>query len=171
MNLLTKTGIAAALLSTALFANAAEAQQKVGFVSIQQVFGNLPEARNLEQKVEDEFKSRIEEINALQTKMGELSEKAQRDRAILSQADLLNMEREMEMLETQRQLKTKAVREDMNRRGGELRDQLMAEVMRNAQAVAQEQNYDVVVRATALVYAKDSSDLTDDVIKKMTGGK
>jgi|SRR5690554_373838 len=167
---MTKTAIAAALLSTALFANAAEAQQKVGFISLQQVFGSLPEARNLEQKVEDEFKSRIEEINALQTKMGELSEKAQRDRAILSQADLLTMEREMEMLETQRQLKTKAVREDMNRRGSELRDQLMAEVMRNAQAVAQEQNYDVVVRATALVYAKDSSDLTEQVIKKMTGG-
>lgn len=80
------------------------------------------------------------------------------------------MEREMEMLDTTRQLKVKALREDMNRRGNEVRDQLMTEVMRNAQAVASEQNYDVVLQSSALIYAADSADLTDEVVNKMTGG-
>src|SRR5690554_3965089 len=138
--------MAAALFSTALFANAAEAQQKIGFVSVQEVFANLPQARNLEQQIQDEFKAQIEEVNGFEEKMRALSEKAQRDASIMSPGERVNMEREMEMLETTRQLKVKALREDMNRRGSEMRDQLMAEVMRNAQSVASEQKYDVVLQ-------------------------
>lgn len=170
MNKLIKTSMAAALLSTALFANAAEAQQKIGFVSVQEVFANLPQARNLEQQIQDEFKAQIEEVNGFEEKMRALSEKAQRDASIMSPGERVNMEREMEMLETTRQLKVKALREDMNRRGSEMRDQLMAEVMRNAQSVASEQKYDVVLQRSALIYAADSANLTDAVIKKMNGG-
>lgn len=170
MKYFVKTSLAAALLSTALFANAAEAQQKIGVVSIQEVLSQLPQARNLEQQVQDEFKKQIEEVGKIEEQMRGLGEKAQRDAAILSNSERLSMEREMEMLETTRQLKMKALREDMNRRGNELRDQLMAEVMRNTQSVANEQNYDVVLQSSALLYASDSADLTSAVIKKMTGG-
>ena len=99
-----------------------------------------------------------------------LSEKAQRDASIMSPGERVTMEREMEMLDTTRQLKVKALREDMGRRGNEVRDQLMGEVMRNAQSVATEQSFDVVLQRSALVYANDAANLTDEVIKKMTGG-
>jgi len=165
-----KTSIAVALLSTALFANAAEAQQKIGFVSIQEVLSKLPQARNLEAQVQDEFKKQIDEVSKIEEQMRGLSEKAQRDASILSNTERLAMEREMEMLETTRQLKLKALREDMNRRGNELRDQLMTDVMRQTQAVANEQKFDVVLQSSALLYAADSADLTDAVVKKMTGG-
>ncbi|OZB06820.1 MAG: hypothetical protein B7X54_00800 [Idiomarina sp. 34-48-12] len=167
---IVKSSIAVALLSSAFFANAAEAQQKIGFVSMQEVLANLPQARNLEQQVQDEFKGQIEEVTKLEEQMRALSEKAQRDASIMSPAERIKMEREMEMLDTTRQLKVKALREDMGRRGNELRDKLMTDVMRNAQAVASEQSYDVVLQSSALVYAADSANLTDEVVKKMTGG-
>ena len=99
-----------------------------------------------------------------------LQEKAERDRNIMSQSEMQNMGRELELLDATRQVKTKDLREDMQRRGNELRDQLMAEVVRNAQALASEQKFDVVLSANSLVYANESFDLTDDVLKKMTGG-
>lgn len=170
MKAIVKSSIAVALLSSALFANAAEAQQKIGFVSMQEVLANLPQARNLEQQVQDEFKGQIEEVTKLEEQMRALSEKAQRDATIMSPAERIKMEREMEMLDTTRQLKVKALREDMGRRGNELRDKLMTDVMRNAQAVASEQSFDVVLQSSALVYAADSANLTDEVVKKMTGG-
>lgn len=170
MKAIVKSSIAVALLSSAFFANAAEAQQKIGFVSMQEVLANLPQARNLEQQVQDEFKGQIEEVTKLEEQMRALSEKAQRDASIMSPAERIKMEREMEMLDTTRQLKVKALREDMGRRGNELRDKLMTDVMRNAQAVASEQSYDVVLQSSALVYAADSANLTDEVVKKMTGG-
>lgn len=170
MNKIVKTSIAAALLSTALFANAAEAQQKIGYVNMQQVLMNLPQARNLEETVQEEFKSRIAEIEEIETKMKGLQDKAERDRNIMSQSEMQSMGRELELLDATRQVKTKGLREDMQRRGNELRDQLMAEVVRNAQALASEQKFDVVLSANSLVYANESFDLTDDVLKKMTGG-
>lgn len=171
MNKFVKTSVAAALLSTALFANAADAQQKIGFVSMNEVLANLPQARDLEQQIQEEFKAQIEEVSGLEEKMRELGEKAQRDASIMSPGERVSMEREMEMLETTRQLKVKALREDMNRRGNEMRDQLMADVMRNAQAVATEQSYDVVLQRSALIFATETANLTDDVIAKMTGGQ
>ena len=69
MKTIVKSSIAIALLSSALFANAAEAQQKIGFVSVQEVLANLPQARNLEQQIQDEFKAQIEEVNAIEEKM------------------------------------------------------------------------------------------------------
>lgn len=170
MKAIVKSSIAVALLSSAMFANAAEAQQKIGFVSMQEVFANLPQARNLEQQVQDEFKGQIDEVTKLEEQMRALSEKAQRDASIMSPAERVKMEREMEMLDTTRQLKVKALREDMGRRGNELRDKLMTDVMRNAQAVASEQSFDVVLQSSALIYAADSANLTDEVVKKMTGG-
>lgn len=166
MKAIVKSSIAVALLSSAFFANAAEAQQKIGFVSMQEVLANLPQARNLEQQVQDEFKGQIEEVTKLEEQMRALSEKAQRDASIMSPAERIKMEREMEMLDTTRQLKVKALREDMGRRGNELRDKLMTDVMRNAQAVASEQSFDVVLQSSALVYAADSANLTDEVVKK-----
>lgn len=170
MNKMVKTSIAAALLSTALFANAAEAQQKIGYVNMQQVLINLPQARNLEQQVQEEFKGRISEIEEIEGKMQALQEKAERDSKIMSQREMQDMGRELELLDATRQVKTKGLREDMQRRGNELRDQLMADVMRNAQALASEQQYDVVLSSNSLVYANENFDLTDDVLKKMTGG-
>lgn len=170
MNKMVKTSIAAALLSTALFANAAEAQQKIGYVNMQQVLINLPQARNLEQQVQEEFKDRISEIEEIEGKMQALQDKAERDSKIMSQREMQEMSRELELLDATRQVKAKGLREDMQRRGNELRDQLMAEVMRNAQALASEQKYDVVLSSNSLVYANDNFDLTDDVLKKMTGG-
>lgn len=170
MNTMVKTSIAAALLSTALFANAAEAQQKIGYVNMQQVLVNLPQSRNIEQQVQEEFKSRIAEIEEIETKMQGLQEKAERDRNILSGSEMQAMSREAELLDATRQVKTKGLREDMQRRGNELRDQLMADILRNAQAIAGEQQYDVVLSASSLVYADESHNLTDDVLKKMAGG-
>ncbi|CUA82979.1 periplasmic chaperone for outer membrane proteins Skp [Pseudidiomarina woesei] len=170
MNKMVKTSIAAALLSTALFANAAEAQQKIGYVNMQQVLINLPQARNLEQQVQEEFKGRISEIEEIEGKMQALQDKAERDSKIMSQREMQDMGRELELLDATRQVKAKGLREDMQRRGNELRDQLMAEVMRNAQALASEQKYDVVLSSNSLVYANENFDLTDDVLKKMTGG-
>ncbi|WP_245622182.1 OmpH family outer membrane protein [Pseudidiomarina woesei] len=167
---MVKTSIAAALLSTALFANAAEAQQKIGYVNMQQVLINLPQARNLEQQVQEEFKGRISEIEEIEGKMQALQDKAERDSKIMSQREMQDMGRELELLDATRQVKAKGLREDMQRRGNELRDQLMAEVMRNAQALASEQKYDVVLSSNSLVYANENFDLTDDVLKKMTGG-
>lgn len=170
MNNLIKTTAIAALLSTAVFAQSAEAQQKIGIVNFQAVFQNLPQARDIETKLQSEFKERIEEIQGIEKRMSELREKQQRDASIMSPSERLELEREYEMLESTRQLKIRALREDTNRRTSEERDKLMMDIARATQTVAGENDFDLVIQSSAVAHAVESADLTDEVLAKMTGG-
>lgn len=169
MKVLMKTTIAALLLSTAMFANAAEAQQKIGVVNFQGVFQNLPQARALESTIQEEFKARIEEVQGIEDKLNEMREKQQRDASIMSNNEKVQLGRDFELQESAYQLKVRALREDMNRRLGEERDKLMMEIARAAQSLAQEMQYDLVVQATAVAYVSEAHELTQEVIDKMTG--
>lgn len=170
MKTLMKTTLAAALLSTALFANAAEAQQKIGVVSFQAILQNLPQTREIEETIQNEFKTRIEEVQAIETQMNGIAEKQQRDAAILSASERTAMQREFEGLESQLQLKVRALREDMNRRGTEERDKIMMEIARATQAVATELGYDLVIQASAVAHMTPDHELSEEVIAEMTGG-
>ncbi|RUO79484.1 molecular chaperone [Pseudidiomarina taiwanensis] len=169
VKVLMKTTIAALLLSTAMFANAAEAQQKIGVVNFQGVFQNLPQARALETTIQEEFKARIEEVQGIEDKLNEMREKQQRDASIMSNNEKVQLGRDFELQESAYQLKVRALREDMNRRLGEERDKLMMEIARAAQSLAQEMQYDLVVQATAVAYVSEAHELTQEVIDKMTG--
>lgn len=170
MKVLMKTTIAAALLSTAFFANAAEAQQKIGFVSMQNVFQQLPQAQQISERLQEEFADDFAALEKMTTELQSLQEKAERDAQIMSPTERLEISREIEMLETRRQLQYKALREDSERRQQEERNKLMRDIVREAQTVAQAEGYDMVLNDGSVLYAGESLDLTDEVIAKMTGG-
>ncbi|MBY6063218.1 OmpH family outer membrane protein [Pseudidiomarina sediminum] len=170
MKALTKTTLAAAVLASAVFANAAEAQQKIGVVSLQNIFQQLPQAQEISTRLQEEFKGQFDNLDKMTSELQALQEKAERDAQIMSPSERLELSREIEMLETQRQLKYKALREDSDRRQNEERNKLMMEIAREAQAVAREQGFDLVVSGQSVLFAADGLDLTDEVVAKMSSG-
>ncbi len=170
MKALMKTTVAAAVLATSMFANAAEAQQKVGFVDMQTVLQQLPQVQELSNRLQEEFAGRISELEKMRSDMQALSEKAERDAQIMSPSERRDLQREMEMLETQYQMKARAFQEDNERRGNEERNKLMREVFQIAQQVAQAEGFDLVLNSQSVLYAGESLNLTDEVVAKMTGG-
>ncbi|RUO58533.1 OmpH family outer membrane protein [Pseudidiomarina insulisalsae] len=170
MKALMKTTVAAAVLASAVFANAAEAQQKVGVVSLQNIFQQLPQAQEISTRLQEEFKDDFAELDKMTAELQSLQEKAERDAQIMSPSERLELSREIELLETRRQLKYKALREDSERRQNEERNRLMMEIAREAQAVARDQGFDLVINGQSVLYAGENLDLTDAVVAKMTGG-
>lgn len=170
MKALTKTTLAAAILASAVFANAAEAQQKIGVVSLQNIFQQLPQAQEISTRLQEEFKGQFDNLDKMTSELQALQEKAERDAQIMSPSERLDLSREIEMLEAQRQLKYKALREDSDRRQNEERNKLMMEIAREAQTVAREQGFDLVVSGQSVLFAADGLDLTDEVVAKMSSG-
>ncbi|MDN7123560.1 OmpH family outer membrane protein [Pseudidiomarina terrestris] len=170
MKVLMKTTVAAAILSTAFFANAAEAQQKIGVVSMQNVLQQLPQTQQISARLQEEFASDFAELEKMTTELQGLQEKAERDAQIMSPTERLQLSREIELLETRRQLKYKALREDSERRQQEERNKLMRDIVREAQALAQAQGYDMVLNDGSVLYATEALDLTNAVLQKMTAG-
>lgn len=170
MKTLIKTTVAAVALSTALFAGAAEAQQKIGVVDMMSIFQQLPQREQISQDLQAEFQDRFEEMRQLETKIQELRQKQERDASIMSNDEKTQLNRELEQLISEAQLKSKALQEDTRRRQQEERNELLGKVQQAINAVAAEQGYDLVLESSAVAFMKADNDLSDEVVTEMSSG-
>ena len=122
MKKLFKTTVAALAVSSAMFAGAASAQQKIGVVDMMQVFQQLPQREQISQQLQTEFQDRFEEMRQLEQKIQELRQKQERDASVMSADEKTQLNRELEQLVAEAQLKSKALQEDTRRRQAEERD-------------------------------------------------
>lgn len=170
MKTLIKTTAAAVALSTALFAGAAEAQQKIGVVDMMSIFQQLPQREQISQDLQAEFQDRFEEMRQLETKIQELRQKQERDASIMSNDEKTQLNRELEQLISEAQLKSKALQEDTRRRQQEERNELLGKVQQAINAIAAEQGYDLVLESSAVAFMKADNDLSDEVVTEMSSG-
>ncbi|MBL4742265.1 MAG: OmpH family outer membrane protein [Idiomarina sp.] len=165
-----KTTAVAVALSTALFAGAAEAQQKIGVVDMMSIFQQLPQREQISQDLQAEFEDRFEEMRQLEQKVQELRQKQERDAAIMSNQEKTQLNRELEQLISEAQLKQKALQEDTRRRQQEERNELLGQVQQAINAVAQDEGYDLVLESNAVAFMKADNDLSDEVVTQMSSG-
>jgi outer membrane protein len=170
VNTLLKSLTLATLLSVSVFANTAEAQQKIGVVNFQLVFQNLPETQMIESTVQAKMKAQNDELRSLETQMTKLGEDFQRDQATLSNREKVEIQRKMEVLEATYKLKGQAFNEDAQRYMQQERNLVLAKIAREAEAVAKAENFDVVLDATTVIYAAEAIDLSDKLITKLKAG-
>ncbi len=170
MNTLLKSLTLATLLSVSVFANTAEAQQKIGVVNFQLVFQNLPETQMIESTVQAKMKAQNDELRSLETQMTKLGEDFQRDQATLSNREKVEIQRKMEVLEATYKLKGQAFNEDAQRYMQQERNLVLAKIAREAEVVAKAENFDVVLDATTVIYAAEAIDLSDKLISKLKAG-
>lgn len=170
MKTLFKTTAAAVALSTALFAGAAEAEQKIGVVDMMSIFQQLPQREQISKELQDEFQDRFEEMRQLEQKVMELRQKQERDAAIMSEEEKTKLSRQLEQLIAEAQLKSKALQEDTRRRQQEERNELLGKVQQAINSVAQAEGYDLVLESNAVAFMKADNDLSDEVVAEMSSG-
>lgn len=170
MNTLLKSVAVVALLSVSVFANSAEAQQKIGVVNFQVVFQNLPETQMIESTVQEKMKAQNDELRSLEEQMTKLGEEFQRDQATLSNREKLEIQRKMEVLEATYKLKGQAFNEDAQRYMQQERNQVLAKIAREAETLAKAQGFDVVLDATTVIFAAEAIDLSQQLITKLKAG-
>ncbi|HAE90326.1 MAG TPA: molecular chaperone [Idiomarina baltica] len=169
MKKLVKTTVAALAVSSAMFAGAASAQQKIGVVDMMQVFQQLPQREQISQQLQTEFQDRFEEMRQLEQKIQELRQKQERDASVMSAEEKTQLNRELEQLVAEAQLKSKALQEDTRRRQAEERDELLGKVQNAINAVAEAGDYDLVLQSNAVAFMKSDNDLSSKVVERMSG--
>lgn len=170
MKTFIKSTAVAVALSTAMFAGAAEAQQKIGVVDMMSIFQQLPQREQISQDLQEEFQDRFEEMRQLEQKVQELRQKQERDAAIMSNEEKTQVNRQLEQLVSEAQLKSKALQEDTRRRQQEERNELLGKVQQAINAVAQQEGYDLVLESNAVAFMKADNDLSDEVVTQMSSG-
>ncbi|EKE84841.1 hypothetical protein A10D4_04495 [Idiomarina xiamenensis 10-D-4] len=166
-----KTTVTAVAAATALMAGAAQAQQKIGVVDMMQIFQELPQREQISQKLQDEFEPRFQEMRQLEQKVQELRQKQERDQSIMSEQEKTQLNRQLEQVVAEAQLKNKALQEDTRRRQAEERNKLLGDVQQAINAIADAEGYDIVLQSNAVAFIKKDADLSDEVVERMKGGQ
>ena len=157
-------GLSLAILG-ASFSFAAQAAQKIGYVSTTTVLAQMAKKANLNTKLTNEFKSRVAEIQRLEKKLRTSVDKLKRDHAVMSDAARTKLQRDIQQQEANYQLKVNALREDQAKRGGEEQRKLVTKLQKTVQTIAAKKGYTIVLDKNALIYAVASDDLTNEVLK------
>jgi len=121
----------------------------------------------IDAKLKREFKDREGQLVALQADLRKMSDKLQRDKAVLSATELSKMQTEFQNKERELQRQGAAFNEDVSLRGNQEMQILLQKVQTVIDKIAADKKYDMVIQRGAAVYVNDSLDITPAVLKQL----
>jgi outer membrane protein len=164
---LAKHLVATALLSSAVLSAPAMAEQKLAFVDVQSVFQSIPDAAAIPEKISVEFKDQIEEVEQLQRDIEFYVESLQRNAATMSEQEKTEMQ---EKILTSRQSyaeKAQPLQQSIQRRQNEERNKILALIRQSIDKVAADGDYDMIISAGAISFAKPEHDVSAQVLEEV----
>jgi len=144
------------------------AETRIGFVDTVKLMESAPQAKAAQSKIEKEFAPREKELVALQRQIKTKEDKLTRDGAVMSESERSKLERDI--LSKRRDLKRtqEEFRDDLNIRRNEVLAKLQKDMYEAVVTLAKEQKFDLIM-SQGVVYSSDKIDITDSVLKKLTG--
>ncbi|EAZ71883.1 outer membrane protein OmpH [Vibrio cholerae NCTC 8457] len=99
-NMIKAASLGLIILSSSMMANAAEAAQKIGYINTAQVFQALPQREVVLQKMQEEFKDKAAELQAIQADAKTKIEKLKRDGQLMGQDEVEKLRIEIGQLDS-----------------------------------------------------------------------
>lgn len=172
MKLLSKTTLQSAVMALGLLATAgvyAQEVSKIGFVNTDRIFKEAGPAKAASAKIEQEFSKRDKELGDTAGRMKSMSEKLDKDSAVLSESDRVKRQRELSDLDKDFQRKQREFREDLNQRRNEELSAVLERSNKVIKEIAEKEKLDIVFQDA--VYASPRIDITDKVIKALNSSR
>ena len=168
----TRTAVWGAALAAvvSLFAGTAMAEMKVGFVDTAKLMESAPQVKDAQSKIEAEFAPREKELVELQRKIRTQEDRLSRDSAVMSESENTKLERDILAMRRDLKRSQEEFRDDLNIRRNEVLAKLQREIFDAIVAIAKAQNYDLIM-GQGVVYSSERVDITEAVLKQLTGGR
>ncbi|MEH0665369.1 OmpH family outer membrane protein [Vibrio scophthalmi] len=160
-------GLGLVIMTSSLFAHAAEAAQKIGYINTAMVFQALPQREVALQKMQEDFKDKADELKAIEAKARTKVEKLKRDAELMSQEDVEKARIEIAQLENEFRIKGQSLEQASARREAQEKQKLFKVIQDAVNKIAEKEGYDLVIDITALQYGKPEFDISEDVIKAL----
>ena len=168
MKQLVKHIVAGAMLGSALVSTSVMAEQKLAVVDVQGVFQAMPQAAEIQNAIQMEFKDQLEEVNQLQRDGQFFAERLQRDAATMSESEKKDLEQKILNVREQLTTKGQPLQQNIQRRSNEERNKLLGLIKQAIDSVAAKEGYDVVLNAGAVAFAKEEHDLSEQVLQQVS---
>ncbi len=162
------------LLTTLSFgAFAQEGGLKVGFVNVQALLSNAPQAAAAKKRVEKEFSTRQEELKGIQTEIKSLREKLTREGLTMSDEDRKKTETELLRKDREFRWNQGIIDEDFKIRRNEVMSQLQNDIVKAIYRIGQQEKFDLIL-TDGVIFSSSRVNLTETILnelKKSASGK
>ncbi|MEN7344215.1 MAG: OmpH family outer membrane protein [Pseudomonadota bacterium] len=150
-----------------LLSGQASAQElKIGVVNIQALLQAAPQTKTAMEALQEEFAPRERTVLAKQKELEELSEKAQRDLAVMGDAERRNMERDLREGQRELQRLQQEFVEDRNLRQNEELGKLQRLLLTEVDAFAKANGYDLIL-SDGVVFASGRVVVTSQILEQI----
>lgn len=149
----------------ALFAAfSAQAEIKVATVNFNRLMEESIQAKAASQVLQEEFAPRQRELQQKQKDLQAKQEKLTRDGAVMAEKERTTLEKDLTKGQRELQSEGEAFSEEVNSRRNEELNKLQALLVSEVQTFAKNGAYDMVIPTSVAVYAKESLDVTAQVL-------
>ena len=159
----TKAIAVCALLFTVMLPVHAQ-EQKIGFVNVPLLIDRAPQTKAAMDALEEEFAPRQREILAKQKEFQDLTEKVQRDVAVMGESERRNAEKDVRDLQREVVRLQNEYREDVNLRRNEELGSLQRLLLKEVQDYAQTSGFDLIV-GDGVLFASNAVNITEMVLR------
>jgi outer membrane protein len=166
---------ALALVSSILFigassAYAADAAKSplgtIAVVNVQQVLQQSPKIADINKKLQDQFKSRQQKLLAEQKSLQDEMDKFKQESPTMNQKDKDSTQKKIADEQSGLVKQVTAFQQDLNKEQSKQMQGVLGQLNGIISTLAKKNDYALVLDSQAVIYAKDSSDITKQVAKE-----
>lgn len=160
------------LLAGVLLAGTAAAKEmKIGYVDIQAVASQIPQANAMQEAIKKEFSGRIEDVSKLEKDIAFNIEKIRRDGPTMSEKQQDELKEKVNQQRQQYENLARPLDEEIRNRQAEERNKVLGLIKTAIDVVAEREKYDLILNASSAVYAKPEYDISEAVITQVSKAK
>jgi len=160
-----------ALFMLLVFSAPHAAEYKIGYVDGAVLLDKSPLTAELLKKLEKEFLPRKQKLIAQNKQLNSLVEKKQRDAAVMSESEVLKLEKDIRKRGRELKNAKDAFNEDIALKRNQELLKIRKQIAELIISVAKDNNYDIVLEKPSVIYASKRSNITQLVLDRMKSGK
>jgi outer membrane protein len=139
---------------------------KIGVVDLQKIMQTSSQMKEIQQKLEKEFKPRRDQLVTMEDGLKKDMEKFKRDSVIMSPAQKKEMEKKIITTQQTFERQGQQYQQELSTAHNEAMEELYSKIRVTIADVAAKK-YDLIVQKDAVPYSADALDITDLVLKKI----
>ena len=153
------------LIFSLVGASAIADNAKMGVVDLQKIMQTSNQMKDIQQKLETEFKPRRDKLVAMEATLKSDMEKFKRDGAILSATQKKELEKKIIAAQQQFERDGQQYQQELSTAHNEAMENLYSKVRAAISTIAANDKYDVIIQKDAAPFSSSALDVTDKVIK------
>ncbi|GGI89703.1 OmpH family outer membrane protein [Legionella impletisoli] len=160
-------GLLLAVLFSISSAAAFADSSKIGVVDLQKIMQNSPHMKEIQGKLEKEFKPRRDKLVAAEESLKADMDKFKRESAVMSEKQRKELERKIVAAQQQFEREGQQYQQELSAAHNEQMEAFYNKIRDAIVKVAKSDKYDIVLQKDAAPYSADKLDVTDKVMKEI----